>query len=323
LCTSGVDVRGNAPDNCCGSVLSGRVIHRTANLREATALISMDRSTFITVVTSLVIMPDRVFATMQKKRQISLSLLSAPLELGGDWSGSPERAVYIVVSRAREACLSGIRLFSDQQAEKLRVDNHSLGPPHIWLHPDHPSMAWIIVDVGALDWCKLAYQFGHELGHVLCNSWRWGDDPKPPSQWFEESVVEAFSLRGLGQLAENWEQSPPFPHDAAFAGAIRQYRENLLGEYREASRIDFSLWLRSGRPMPENSTTAPKGPMVAPILLELERDKRCVEDMGALNRWPERTGLPIEQYLWIWEKSCKEINAPGMLPPRARALLKL
>jgi hypothetical protein len=260
---------------------------------------------------------------MVKKRRIPVStLLTAPLELGGDWGGSPEQAVCVVLSRVREASLSGIELFSDQQPEKLRVENHSPGLPHIWLHSDQPGTAWIIVDVSSADWCKLAYQFGHELGHVLCNSWRWGDDPMPPSQWFEESVVEAFSLRGLARLAENWERSPPFPNDAAFAGAIRQYRENLLAGYREASQIDFPLWLRSGRSMPENNNAAPKGPMVAPILAELERDKRCVEDMAALNRWPERTGLPIEQYLLFWEKSCKEINAPDLLPSQVRGLLK-
>jgi hypothetical protein len=75
--------------------------------------------------------------------------------------------------------------------------------------------------------------------------------------------------------------------------------------------------------MPESGTDAPKGPAVAPILAELKRDKRCIEDMGALNRWPERTGLPIAEYLQHWQKSCGEIDAPGLLPKRVGALLKL
>jgi hypothetical protein len=288
------------------------------------AFLEMDRSTFIAIVAGLLITPARAVATVGKEGPISaLTLLSVPLELGGDWSKSPLKAVYAVLSRTREACLSGIGLLSDQQPEKLQVDNHSSGPPYIWLHTEHPNMAWIIVDIGTRDWCKLAYQFGHELGHVLCNSWRWGDDPKPPSQWLEESVVEAFSIRGLALLAESWEQNPPFPHDSAFAGAIRQYRANLLAGYHKAAEIDFADWLRAGRPMPENGVPAPKGPAVAPILADLEEDKGCVEDMGALNRWPERTGLPVEQYLAHWQKSCKEINAPGLLPRRLQALLSL
>ena len=101
-----------------------------------------------------------------------MTLLSAPLELGGEWGGSPPNDAFAVISRMREVCLSGIRLLSDRQPAKLRVDDHMSGLPHIWLHDENSDMAWIVVDISALDWCKLSYQFGHELGHVLCNSWQ-------------------------------------------------------------------------------------------------------------------------------------------------------
>jgi hypothetical protein len=131
------------------------------------------------------------------------TLLSAPLELGGEWGGSPPNDALAVVARMREVCLSGVRLLSDRQPAKLRVDEHTSGPPHIWLHDENPDTAWIIVDIGARDWSKLAYQFGHELGHVLCNSWQPQAKPKLPSQWLEEALVEAFSIRGLGLLADS------------------------------------------------------------------------------------------------------------------------
>src|SRR5204862_1357480 len=133
------------------------------------------------------------------------------------WIGSSREDVLAVLSRVREAALSGVRLVSDQQAERVRVEEHPSGPPSIWLHKDPPKTAWIIVDVGPRDWCKLAYQFGHELGHVLCNSWDRAAKPRPPSQWLEEAMVEAFSIRGLGLLATNWQTSPPFAGDAKFA----------------------------------------------------------------------------------------------------------
>jgi hypothetical protein len=76
----------------------------------------MDRSTFIAIVAGLLITPARAVATVGKEGPISaLTLLSVPLELGGDWSKSPLKAVYAVLSRTREACLSGIGLLSDQQ----------------------------------------------------------------------------------------------------------------------------------------------------------------------------------------------------------------
>ena len=168
-----------------------------------------------------------------------MTLLSAPLELGGEWGGSPPNDARAVIARMREVCLSGVRLLSDRQPAKLRVDEHTSGPPHIWLHDENPDTAWIVVDIGARDWCKLAYQFGHELGHVLCNSWQRQAEPKLPSQWLEEALVEAFSIRGLGLLADSRGERSPFPHDVAFADTIRKYRQML----RAANRMVVPLRL--------------------------------------------------------------------------------
>ena len=97
-------------------------------------------------------------------------------------------------------------------------------------------MAWIIVDIGERDWSKLAYQFGHELGHVMANSWQPHAKPTTPCQWLEEALVEAFSIRGLGRLAESWKQDPPFAGDNAFGDAIADYRQNIVQRYTSARR---------------------------------------------------------------------------------------
>jgi hypothetical protein len=74
----------------------------------------------------------------------------------------------------------------------LRIQANRSGLPAIWLHPDGSRVAWVIVDAGERDWSKLAYQFGHELGHVLDDSWSLQARPAPPCQWLEEVLVEAF-----------------------------------------------------------------------------------------------------------------------------------
>jgi hypothetical protein len=253
-----------------------------------------------------------------------MTLLSAPLELVGDWGGSPPSDVAVVISRMREVSLSGVRLLSDQQPDKLRIDEHSSGPPAIWLHSDPAKTAWIIVDVGPLDWCKLAYQFGHELGHVLCNSWDPAAKPAPPCQWLEEALVEAFSIRGLGLLATSWEANPPFAGNASFAKFIREYRSHLVEKYKKASwqdsSNDIASWFRSNR----NALEHTKGdPLVLTLLDEEEGDSARVEDLGAVNRWPGRSAVPIEEYLNSWQASCAKIGASGRLPARLRSLLQL
>jgi len=253
-------------------------------------------------------------------------LLSVSLELAGSWKSSPADAVLRVLSRMREVSLTGVRLLSDRQPEEIRVDNHASGSPAIWLHDDHTNVAWIIVDIGTDDWCKLSYQFGHELGHVLCNSWDAHSQPHTPCQWLEESMVEAFSIRGLGLLAASWERNPPFAGNEAFAGAIREYRGNLIKNYEgtgvQISDADFASWFRASRSVLEQSALSGiEGQLIIRIVSELERDIACVEDLGALNRWPSRSAVPLEDYLRLWERSCAEVHALGRLPARLRSLL--
>jgi hypothetical protein len=252
------------------------------------------------------------------------------LEVQGEWGKSPPGAATAVISRVREVCLAGVRLLSDQQPRGLRVQNRTSGSPRVWLHNDASRIAWIVVNIGERDWCKLAYQFGHELGHVLANSWAPDAKPQPPCQWLEEALVEAFSLRGLGKLADSWEQRPPFKNDASFANAIRQYQRNAIEKYETVASdrmlgSGVDAWFRQYRSALEvdGVITGPAQAAVPLLLRELETDVRSIEDVGAVNRWVERSAVPIERYLRLWDRSCDDIGAAGRLPKRLVALLGL
>jgi hypothetical protein len=294
----------------------------------------MNRRRFLALAGALSLCPAQLVATahaqpaLKRSPVAKSSLLDAPLELGGDWKSAPPESVTRVLLRVREVCLSGLKLVSDRQPEKLRVDNHSEGPPAIWLHDDDPGTAWIIVNVAPAAWSQLAYQFGHELGHVLCNSWDRFSKPQPPTQWLEEAMVEAFSIRGLSLLAASWAKNPPFGGDAAFAVSIRRYWGDLIEKYKtaqqQASALEVGPWFRANRAALENGRSETKGSAaLLPILAVLENDRACVEDLGDTNRWPSRTGIPIEAYLTQWERSCAEVGASGKLPRRLRDLFQL
>ncbi len=255
------------------------------------------------------------------------TLLSAPIELAGDWGHMIPYAVDQVVERMRHACLDGVRLVSDRQPTRLRVDEHTSGYPAVWLHADGSTMAWIIVDIGERDWSKLAYQFGHELGHVLANSWQPHAKPGPPCQWLEEALVEAFSIRGLGRLAKRWKEDPPFAGDSAFGNAIAEYRQNIIQRYTvladdQGFTRDPAKWFAQRRNEIEVPGLNPFAQAACPtILSEYKRTPSCIEALGALNRWPGRTGVPIEIYLRQWEASCVELEASPLLPTRLREIL--
>ncbi|MER9658014.1 hypothetical protein NKJ26_32160 [Mesorhizobium sp. M0152] len=269
------------------------------------------------------------YAAMAPPATSPPSLLIAPIELAGDWGHMLPRAADQVVERMRHACLDGVRLVSDRQPTRLRVDEHTSGTPAIWLHPDGTSMAWIIVDIGERDWSKLAYQFGHELGHVTANSWQADAKPAPPCQWLEEAMVEAFSLHGMGRLAKGWKENPPFAGDNAFGDAIARYRQDIIDRYsaladNQGLTRDAAAWFSDHRSEIEIPGLHPFAQsMSVTILAEYERAPDCVEALGALNRWPSRTGIPIPEYLKRWEASCAELHASPRLPARLRELLRI
>ena len=240
------------------------------------------------------------------------------------------RSAETVVERMRHSCLDGIRLVSDRQPTRLRVDEHTSGLPSIWLHPDGSTMAWIIVDIGERDWSRLAYQFGHELGHVMANSW--GPDAKPttPSGWLEEALVEAFSLHGLGRLAESWKKNPPFANDGAFGEAIADYRRKTIQGYsvlaqEQGNPTDFGAWFKEHRDEIESAAALSSFAKAASltILNEYEKAPFSIEALGALNRWPARGGVPLKDYFRLWETSCAELSASRSLPGRLQELLRL
>jgi hypothetical protein len=80
--------------------------------------------------------------------EVAPTLLFAPIELAGDWGHMLPRSANVVVESMRHSCLDGVPLVSDRQPTRLRVDEHTSGPPAIWLHPDGSTMACIIVDIG-------------------------------------------------------------------------------------------------------------------------------------------------------------------------------
>ena len=147
-----------------------------------------------------------------------------------------------------------------------------------------------------------------------------------PSHWLEEALVEAFTLRGLGLIADSWEQDPWLPGETRFSKDLRRYREFLIGGYRNGaagSKQWLNGWFGDNREAVEKflGGRAVAGPALLMILGELGRDKGCVEDLAALNRWHGRAGVPVEDYLRLWGESCTELGTGGRLPRRLGELL--
>lgn len=256
-----------------------------------------------------------------------LTIRDAPFELTGDWRHMKQQSVMKVLEIVRRSCLTGVRLVSDREPDRIRVDAHTAGNPAIWLHPDQSRTAWFIIDIGEWKWIQLAYQVGHELGHVLANSWQSHAKPALPCQWLEEALVEAFSIHGLEALAKNWRTAPPFPNNSAYADSIVAYRDDWLTKFTAEAREqgcleDFGGWFRRNHQTIETLGFKSGSKTAAVVILrEYERSPTCIEALGALNRWPRRSAVPLADYLRLWEESCLELGADTTLPTRLREML--
>ena len=139
--------------------------------------------------------------------------------------------------------------------------------------------------------------------------------------------MEAFSLRGLGHLGKSWKEDLPFPGDNAFGEAVANYRENIIQRYsaladQQGLSRDAAAWFSDHRNEIEKLALNPYAQAASIVLLgEYERTPPCIEALGALNRWPGRAGIPINDYLHQWEASCAELEASPFLPNRLRDLL--
>ncbi len=75
------------------------------------------------------------------------------------------------------------------------------------------------LSVTTRDYARLAYQLGHELGHVMM-------DPRRTNGVIE-TIATALSLQVLDDLQERWTKRPPYASWRAFAPRFGEYRARV------------------------------------------------------------------------------------------------
>jgi hypothetical protein len=119
---------------------------------------------------------------------------------------------------------------------------------------------------------------------------------------------------------------PPSPHNA-FGNAIVDCRQNMIRQYsalagQQGLNQNAAAWFLDHRSEIEKPGLNPFAQAASlKVVAEYERDPACIEALGALNRWPGRTRVPIEEYFPQWEASYAELQASPRLPNRLREML--
>ncbi len=90
-------------------------------------------------------------------------------------------------------------------------------------------------------WAQYAYQFSHELGHVLCG----GRENTIAQEWIDEAFCEALSIWALERMAKTWRHSPPYANWAEYAPYLAEYALDVRREVGEP--LDLPRWYAENR----------------------------------------------------------------------------
>tara|TARA_B100000927_G_C16459110_1_gene467105 strand:- start:923 stop:1768 length:846 start_codon:yes stop_codon:yes gene_type:complete len=159
-------------------------------------------------------------------------------------------------------------------------------------------------------WAQYAYQFSHEICHVLCGY----ENDYRGNLWFEESLCETASLYCLRAMSRKWRTTPPYGNWRSYSPALFDYADNI-----QRGRDDYIEILRTGLPMyyrkhaahlSGNPTDRKKNGAIALVLLTLfERKPEHWNAIQWLNSSPSPEGETFLQYLTKWHRAVPEKHA--------------
>ena len=151
-------------------------------------------------------------------------------------------------------------------------------------------------------WCQYAFQFSHEIGHILCD-YRHGDSS---NLWFEETLGEVASLYTLLRLEESWKQSPPYPHWKEYAAEFTIYANERIKKYENEIPSDLTAWFRENKEsLRKEPLDRPRNVSLAIRLLPLfDKFQEGWSACAFLNEKKSKTPRSFVSYLSGWYKTC-------------------
>lgn len=152
-------------------------------------------------------------------------------------------------------------------------------------------------------WCQYAFQFSHELGHLICQTKR----QDQTNQWFEESLCEAASLFALRELSKRWTSDPPDPAWQDYAFEFNIYRTDRINkaEYPENFHLP-SWWEKNRLKLSKNANLRKQNLWIAIKLLYLieKEPKTAWSACEWLNHYQSDEIKSFELYLAEWKLAC-------------------
>jgi hypothetical protein len=164
----------------------------------------------------------------------------------------------------------------------------------------------VTLAVSGRQWAQFAYQFSHELCHVVSLNER---NIETSTDWFEESMCEAVSLETVRRMAVTWKTKPPFPNWKSYSVSLDEYWQTVAN--RESRQLPpgetIANWYACRAPeFARTATDRERNGVVANSLLKMIRsDKRAVASIMWMNRIVPKANRSIETFVGEWRESAK------------------
>ncbi len=208
---------------------------------------------------------------------------------------------------------NGVKKILDSTANELWIlfPKRTLDPIYVRRSHDGPIVLFkrspkgehqVKLDIEDLHWSQYAFQFGHEVCHILCNY----RDRKNPNKWFEESLCELASLFVLRRMAKTWKTSSN-RFWRSYAPSHDQYAQQRIDASTLPKGKTLAKWYRENEPaLRANATDRKKNNIVAVVLLPLfEKQPQQWQALSAMNKGNAKPKESFKDYLIRWRA-----NAP-------------
>ena len=223
----------------------------------------------------------------------------------GDWGSASREDIAAVL-----ASVAGVLLPDFPQYATVRI-NVAAGRngPRVLEAKAADGAYQVELDVRDTRWDQFAYQFSHELCHIVSNYDR-REIAARPHQWLEETLCEVVSVVALKRLAARWQDSPPHAGWESYAPAFARYAQRLLeGEHRSLPPGgSLSAWYNENRRLlAAHPYLRASNELAATTLLDVFEAPGALPAIGYLNLDAPGHG-DLAGYLAAWHDCCPEAH---------------
>jgi len=225
------------------------------------------------------------------------------IKVSGDWGAGSTDDVHAVL----QSCAENLLRYCPERRLGTIIVRPREGVP-ISLFDKGPAGEYqVLLTAHDAYWSQYAYQFSHELCHLLSN---YDKREAGRNLWFEESLCETSSMFTMRQMAVTWKTTPPYPNWSGFAPSLDQYVNNLLAPRERRLPPDRTMaeWFREHQSsLEQQRKLTVDSQLVAVYLLSIFEDEPTGwESLTWINLGPHDADIDLRIYLQLWKERVPE-----------------